>query len=228
MPGREQRGVALRARIYGLDDVVPGIRLHRGLAAQAFRQGRRAEGLEQLAQGHGRAAEDRVHPSGRVAVQDVFPGAEGQKAEAAADVGQLKHKGRAESAQFTVDGVHGVVEVGAVENRAHARGHLVQPSLYRALAGQVRIVQAEAEPGPGRTGQPALQPCRQGAHGQNARSVYQPTVEQGALFRRVRFGLQPTAGGQKVVRQALPGRVPGGASAQQGLITPDQIRKAGA
>ena len=98
-------------RVHGLNDVAPLLGIAARRLAQGFGQGRRAESLNDLAQGHGAAAEHRVHPPRCIAVQRIFPRAKGDKAESVLRISQLKHKGRAKGAQFAIHGVHGIVEV---------------------------------------------------------------------------------------------------------------------
>ena len=98
-------------RVHSLNDVAPLLGIAARRLAQGFGQGRRAESLNDLAQGHGAAAEHRVHPPRCIAVQRVLSRAQGDKAEAVLWVGQLKNKGRAKGAQLAIHGVHGIVEV---------------------------------------------------------------------------------------------------------------------
>ena len=98
-------------RVHSLNDVAPLLGIAARRLAQGFGQGRRAESLNDLAQGHGAAAEHRVHPSRCIAVQRIFTRAEGDKTEPVLWISKLKHKGRAKGAQFAIHGVHGIVEV---------------------------------------------------------------------------------------------------------------------
>ena len=218
-----QPGPAFRAGQHGMDDRMSLVRRAPGRQTQVFRQGLRTEALHHLAQAHVHAVENRVYPPGRVRIQHILSGAERHEAEAVAQVGQFEDEGRAEGPQFRIDGVHGVVEVAALQHHAHAGLHLIQITLARVAARKFGIVQGQPEPGPGGAGHAALQTGGQGPHGQDARGVHQGAVEQGTVVQTV---IGAEAGGQKVLGQTLPGRVPGRAPFQQGPVTPGQGRDA--
>jgi len=119
---------------HGMDDRMALVRRSPGRQTQVLRQGLRAEALHHLAQAHVHAVEDRIHPPGRVRIQHILSGAERHEAEAVAQVGQFEDESRAEGPQLRIDGVHGVVEIAALQHHAHAGFHLIQIALARVAA----------------------------------------------------------------------------------------------
>ncbi len=179
----------------------------------------RAKMINYLPRGHVDTAEEGINLIAAIDIQHIFTGS-GQVEMDPALIGGFNEQAGAKGAKIGIKAMHGIIEVGLVQNHLHTRGHFLEPCA-NALSPVIAL-EHKPEPWPHGACHAALHSRGKCAHGQHPAGV-----EQAPVYARVAVGcgvrIRPEPCGQEQLGQSVPGLVPAAAFVFQGFIAPRKL-----